>query len=77
MVFLQYEQEYVFEFLQASSLFLDKLDKPIAYVQLLLDSEIVKKYTIEKMWHSEYSHAKAASGRLSFKRGYNQRCQWY
>ena len=45
MAFLQYEQEYVFEFLQASSLFLDKLDKPIAYVQLWLDSEIAKKDT--------------------------------
>ena len=54
MVFLLYEQEYVFEFLQASSLFLDKLDKPIAYVQLLLGSEIVKKYTIEKICHLEY-----------------------
>ena len=53
MVFLQYEQEYVFEFLQASSLFLDKLDRPIAYVQLWLDSEIAKKRYLNEICYIE------------------------
>ena len=32
---------------------------------------------VRKIEFTNTRKAKAASGRLSFKQGYNQRCQWY